>query len=111
MYGRKTLKTRICPHCQVDIKARGYVSHERSCRNKQVKQQEDEAFHCSRESPSSVAEQMPPGEKSSIILYFEPLWDSSAIETITGSSGPSSRPGLLRAATRYEGAFSISANR
>jgi hypothetical protein len=108
MYARKTLKTRTCPHCQVDIKARGYASHERSCYNKQVKQREDEAFH-SRQS--AVAERIPPGETPIVILYFETLLDPSSIETITRSSGPSSKPGLLLAATSYQGVFSINTNR
>ena len=70
MYGRKTLKTRTCPHCKVDIKARGYASHEKSCHNKQVKQREDEVFHCSRESQSSVAERIPPGETPPVMLSY-----------------------------------------
>jgi hypothetical protein len=58
--GRKTYKTRTCPHCHTDIKARGYVSHERSCRSKRTKQREDAAFH---KSQHSVTEGTPLGKK------------------------------------------------
>ena len=65
--GRKTYKTHTCPHCDTDIKAHGYASHEKSCNSKRVKRQEDAPFHASQHP---VVGSVPPGGKWVRFLYF-----------------------------------------
>ena len=65
--GRKTCRTCTCPHCNTDIKAHGYASHKKSCNSKQVKRQEDAAFHASQHP---AVGSVPPGGKWVMSLYF-----------------------------------------
>jgi hypothetical protein len=66
--GRKTMKIWTCPHCYIDIKARGYTSHEKSCNCKWVERREDAAFH---RHQLSAARSIPPGEKETHLLQCE----------------------------------------
>jgi hypothetical protein len=65
---RKTYKTRTCPHCDTDIKARGYASHEKSCNSKRVKRQQDAAFHASQHP---AVGSIPPGGNGSGFFIFK----------------------------------------